>query len=800
MLSVECWAFLQSLVTSTPTVAPSHRRTVARRTFLLAVLALTTATAADDLPTFKLDFGTTNSPVMPGFTRVTETDPMLSAPERLVSFARTTPDELAGDGVVAVRGGFKLTLPLPPGAYRVWVLSGDSVQGNYNAIKHLFQTVRIRAEGKRVFEQARDYWYAESFDYDPTADVWERYAGTNRFLEATFPVTVKGRSLDLAFDGLTGPRFDYAFPLNAVVVIPEANAAAMQADLASVRLERRRQWAELFPQLPLPEPDRPWQPDDADTARGYAVWWRDYLAKVYPNTVPGPGERLETPVAFATPGETESISFCLRPLVNLERVALELGDLVGPAGRVDRSQILPYRVRYNENVLRSGAWYAAEPWALIPWTNPDLPAHVTRQAWLKLQIPTNAAPGRYTGTVRITPQNAAPITLAYPFEVLPFQLERAPHASFFYFGSRRRLEYDAAGQKWFDHPAWWRFYELEASNLVAHGFVPFPELRIGSRGSYESDATPLIDGRTNLVWLDWSRAESRVAWLKKRNFLPPDGFWVVRCTYGTTYCGGGGRTAPYWNPDVNYSNLFCQITRAIDEKFRKEGWGIPVFEWGGELSNDGAAALESAIQAYSALKSCGAVTALRGNGWVDWSLYATNRLVDFPIPNIALLRDVNTTWITNHARALWLYNFTGARYGFGFFAWAKGATRRLHEGHLNDDGAPWDKFDGHHYQWERGAEATRDGVAPLLGFEWMAEGRDDYDYVYTLERRLAYARPGPAADAARQALAYVRSRCVTDIVYRGDPAEPASVEEAIHWRDLNAWRARIAQAIIALAE
>ena len=83
---------------------------------------------------------------------------------------------------------------------------------------------------------------------------------------------------------------------------------------------------------------------------------------------------------------------------------------------------------------------------------------------------------------------------------------------------------------------------------------------------------------------------------------------------------------------------------------------------------------------------------------------------------------------------------------------------------MNDDGAPWDKFDGHHYKWERGAEATRDGVAPLLGFEWMAEGRDDYDYVYTLERRLARARPGPAAEAARQALAYVRSRCVTDIV------------------------------------
>lgn len=749
----------------------------------------------------KCDFGTTNSPVLAGFTRVTETSPMLSSPNALVSFWRKTPDDLAGDGVVAPRGGFRFETSISNGTYCVWVLSGDSANGSYAAIKHLLQKVRIRANGRRVFTQQRDYWYAEKFDYDPHADVWERYAGTNRFIEASFVVNVNNQRLRLDFDGLSGPRYDFAFPLNAIMVFPEADANQMMRACANVRAERRRQWSSHFPQVPLPEPDRPWTPDPLSASRGYAAWWQDYLDKVYPNTVPRAAGAGGDPGPIAALGEWEPVTFCIRPLTNLSRVAVTASDLRSSEGHINRQHVFPYLVRYAEKVERSGQWHAAEPWCLIPWNNPDIPSEVTRQCWLKVKVPTNALPGVYRGTVTLAPENAAATNLAYQLRVLPFALDRTTNASFFYFGSRSGIEFDTGGRGWFDNPAWWRFYKIEASNLVAHGFTPVPEIKVAGGGAYGVDATPIIGDRTNLVRMDWAKARKRIGWLAKRGFSPPDRMWMVHAEgYGLTYCRGKLQPSPWWNPDPAYSNLFCHITREIDRQFRHAGWGVPVFEWCGELSNHGTAVLESAVHAYSALKSCGVLTALRGNGWVDWSLYATNRLVDFPTPNIALLRDRYTDWIANNCQALWLYNFLGGRYGFGFFAWAKGATRRLHEGHLNSSGAPWDKFDGDHYQWQRGVEPTRDGVAPLVGFEWMAEGRDDYDYVTTLERRIVRAPAGAAKEAGRQALDRIRSACVTDVVYRGGAGEPGSPEEAVSLRDLQTWRAAVAEAIVRLQE
>ena len=746
----------------------------------------------------RLDFGATNSPVWPGFTAVTAASPWLAGSGRLVGFWRTTPDDLAGDGVVAVKGGYRLRLPIAPGDYRVWVLSGDSVNGGQAEIQHLLHRVVIRAEGQQVLERQRDYWYAEGFDYDPRADVWERYAGTNRFLEATFDVRVKGDSLTLEFEGRGAAHREYAFPLNAVMVFPQSEAATMAVELQAIRAERRRQWSAHFPQVALPEPDRAWVVDDGIRSRGYTAWWRDYQDRVYPNTVPRPDETAEPPHPFATPGESEPVTLCVRPVVDLTRVTVSVGDLRGPAGVIASRQVQPYLVRYNERVLRSGLWYAAEPWALIPWNNPDIPSNVTRQCWLKVKVPAQAAPGAYAGQITLKPAGGEALTLPFSLRVLPFPLERSTNATFFYFGSRARMEYSLAGGGWLKNPEWWRYYGIEASNLVEHGFVPVPEINVGSQGKYGADVTVRIGPDLTLAGLDWSAGRTRVTWLAEHGYLPPDRMWVVRCTYGTTFCGGKGSPTPWWNPEPGFSNLFCQITRAIDHDVRSFGWGLPVFEWAGELSNHGDRSLSSAAQAYGALRQCGVTTALRGDGWVDWSLCATNQLVDYPTLNFALLGAARTAWVTNHCRGLWLYNFDQGRYGFGFFAWAAGASRRLHEGHMNDSGTPWDKFDGDHYQWECGVEPTRAGVAPLVSFELMAEGLDDRDYLNTLARRLERAPTGPAREAALQTLDFIRSRCVTDVVVDGDPADPGRVDRAVNWRDLQTWRGMVAEAILRL--
>lgn len=751
---------------------------------------------------FRLDFGPTDSPVWAGFGRVTPADPALSSAGRLRGFAGAVPDDLAGDGIVAEKGDFCLSLSLTNGTYQVWLLSGDSAEDTgASGILHLGCEVKVTANGREVMRRQRSLWYAQDFDYSPTADVWERYAGTNRFMEATFEVTVKNGQLRLCFGGQNNQRHDYAFPLNAVMIYPAGLREQMDLTLASIRTSRRDQWKRRFPQVPWPWEGQAWEPTAAENNHGYVAWWQSYLDKVYPNTTPPKVAASTSATTFATPGESEPLSVGIRAVRDLQAVAIQVGDLHGPAGSsFSRSHVVPYLVRYNEKVSRPRMWQAAEPFALVPWRDIDIPAGVTRQCWLKFQVPTNAIPGVYSGQVTIVPQNAPARLLSYRFRVLPFALERSPSASFFYFGTRREMRTGSpVGQRWYDDPEWWRLYDTEASNLVAHGFVPLPKIDVGGGYAYGVNAIVSIGPRTNLVTLDMARAEKEFNWLRERGFLAADGYVFVPCDYGTTFCGG--RSSPdRWSTNPSYSNLFCQITRAVDQQVRTKGWGTPVFEWGGELSNFRTTRFSGAVHAYGALKSCGVLTGLRGNGWVDWSLYATNRLIDFPIPNTVLMRDELTSWLAQNTKELWFYNFGSGRYAFGFFAWAKGATRRLYEGHLNLSGAPWDKFDGDHYQWQVGAEATPDGVAPLLTLEWMSEGRDDYDYLRTLEMALAQSVPSENRARGEEVLRWIREHCVTDIAYRGDPTQPGNVEEAVDWRELQPWRAMVVDAILDLQQ
>ncbi|MHC1765401.1 MAG: hypothetical protein AB9869_14055 [Verrucomicrobiia bacterium] len=759
--------------------------------------------------TVRLDFGTVDSPVWPGFTRATSDDAILSCTNELRSFWRQTPDDLAGDGVVAVKGGLDVNLLLSNGDYRVWILSGDSVNGGYSEIAHLTQNVVVKAHGNPVFQHQRDYWYAQDFDYDPRADVWERYAGTNRFLEINFAVRVTTGVLNLRFEGTTASRYEFAFPLNALIVWPAGSALDVSDELAGIRSGRKEQWRQLFPQITYPRPPGLAPPSLLTTDalsvnsgltgsndRTFSLWWRNYLDKVYPSTGPD-GTEPDEAYTFATPGESEPLTFCIRGNQDLGRVSVTVSDLVSASSRISAASIGTYLVRYNEHVEVSGLWFAAEPYALLPWKDPLIPSDVTRQCWLKVHVPTNAAAGLYTGSVTVAPSGASPATLPYQFQVLPFTLNRSTNASFFYFGSRARLHWDTTKAGWSNDEGWWRMFEIESSNLVAHGFVPFPGVRVSTAGAYGRDATPIIDTTTNLVSMDWTTGDKKFAWMKERGFLPKDGFIPVPCGYATTFCGG--KASPYYFNPV-YSNLFCQITVAIDQHLRTNEWGIPVFEYGGEMSNDGSASLEATRHAYSALKSCGVLTALRANGWVDWAVIKTNRTVDSPTLNIQLMKDEFTDWVVHNCRELWLYNYDRGRYGFGFFAWAKGATRRLHEGHLNDSGAPWDKFDGDHSQWQVGAEATKTGVAPLVSLELMSEGRDDYDYLLTLETRLKSAPSGTARDRGLEALRWLRAQCATDIVYRGSPAEPGSVEEAVNWREFQGWRALVVDHILSLRQ
>ena len=161
-------------------------------------------------------------------------------------------------------------------------------------------------------------------------------------------------------------------------------------------------------------------------------------------------------------------------------------------------------------------------------------------------------------------------------------------------------------------------------------------------------------------------------------------------------------------------------------------------------------------------------------------------------------------------KGLWLYNFSNGRYGFGFYAWKKGATRRLHEGYICTGGRPWDDFDANAHNWHVGVEGTREGVVSRVTFEWMAEGRDDFDYLYTCEQLLGKAEQKgtdearEAVEAARATLAWIAEQTFTDYDFHGsrETASGLRRDAGCRWApgDFQKYRWLVAREIVRLNE
>jgi len=767
---------------------------------------------------YKFDMGPEGAPVWQGFTLVTAK--MKYAPGRgfgwvsrgeIEEHKNYQPDDLARDLVVVKRQyPLEFRLRIPNGKYRVWVLSGDDMTAGRDWYRsyHLIQLVHILAEGKEVFRRQRDYYALQDVDYVPGQSIWDKYV-KGRYLEAVFPVAVRDGELNLVFEGLTGKIKYYAFPVNAIMVFPAEEAGRMQRELAEIAQARRQaflsRWTCVEPAIDTP----PLRVDDEAKRLGYVVFRRNYLKLVFPRTTPEPSEYGDTIQTFAAQGEWEPASFCVRPIRDLRNVRVTVSNLLSDGGRIASANVRVCVVKYQEKTNGRGLTYMVAPYSLMHWWKEiDIPSGLTKQYWLKIWVPQGARPGFYGGKVSITPENAPPKTLRLRLRVLPFRLARSKPASWFYFGTRRRIYYDTHDMK--KDRGYWEIYGKESENLKEHGFC-IPALLDTRMIRFSVDKK-----RKMLLSADFSRLDQDMEFRKKIGAMPPDGFLTTLCGgFARAYCGAQWiqqripvpRKYVYFSDKPEDARLFGEVAKAIDKHVREKGWGTPVFECGGELSNYGEQGTTYGMRAYGALKKAGVLTALRGNGPSDYAVIQAG-LVDYAIPNLALIRDEWTETMKKKCKGLWLYNFSNGRYGFGFFAWKKGATRRLHEGYICTGGRPWDDFDAGAHNWHVGVEATRDGVVSRITFELMAEGRDDYDYLYTCERllkqaqRLNTSEARTAVSRARKTLQYIASRTFTDYDYRGDIAQASGLyrDAGCRWSpdDFQKYRWLVAREIMRL--
>jgi len=159
-------------------------------------------------------------------------------------------------------------------------------------------------------------------------------------------------------------------------------------------------------------------------SRGYIVFPSNYMDRGTSRTVPSEeviGKDLEL---FATPGEYEPVSFCVRAAGNdLKNVTVTLADnLRSKSGAVISKDRVDIRVVKSMKRWLSPVKYVSMECYLVKEEKCDIPKSKTQRYWLTVHVPEDAGPGIYQSRVQITPEGEKSEEIGIKLEVLPFKL------------------------------------------------------------------------------------------------------------------------------------------------------------------------------------------------------------------------------------------------------------------------------------------------------------------------------------------------------------------------------------------
>ena len=367
------------------------------------------------------DLGTSQSPLMPGFTRI---DPAtiysrgrgygLKDARLWRTFDALQPDPLYQDFLCIEQGG--LAVDLPNGTYHVFV-NLDSPSGFWGEYQ-VYQTRAVLAEGREAvrdqmtFDTLKQkyfrFWDVEDSPEDNTFDKYQRAY----FQEKEFDVTVTDGQLNLEFRGE-----NWACCVSAIVIYPADRAAEGRRFLDGVVAQRRFYFDNYFHRVLHKPTGDAVQPTAEDQQRGYLVFTRDYMQDVFYNDRPS-REELGRPVSgFGMAGELEPLTLSLYPLTDLGSVTVTPHDLTGP-GTIPAGCIRPGFVSNRvSRVTMEGTVYTIEPRLVMPRDTVVVRQGVTRRFWLTICPPPDTPPGMYRGAITVRPEKGRPLDVPVEYRV-----------------------------------------------------------------------------------------------------------------------------------------------------------------------------------------------------------------------------------------------------------------------------------------------------------------------------------------------------------------------------------------------
>gem|GEM_PF-3592250 len=182
----------------------------------------------------------------------------------------------------------------------------------------------------------------------------------------------------------------------------------------------------------VPEGSEP-VPTRSEQRRGYALFVPVSGGGVLPAYRPMPAECTDRLRIWASPGEFEPATLCVRPLRDLGTVRFEVGPVAGRRGVVlagagaDLYVLQPTveQIKLTDDRCR---WV---PKWLRPTDVAPGGAYANIQVVADVSIPADAPPGRYRLPLTVRPEQGRATTVTVELEVLPLRLDR-PMAWGFY--------------------------------------------------------------------------------------------------------------------------------------------------------------------------------------------------------------------------------------------------------------------------------------------------------------------------------------------------------------------------------
>ncbi|HCU36131.1 MAG TPA: hypothetical protein DGT21_11995 [Armatimonadetes bacterium] len=661
------------------------------------------------------------------------------------------------------------SIALPAGEYSVYVLCGTSHNQRY-----------------------------QYFDFDVAVGDQVRtvrFEGPYQFRNLRFTAKTDGTPLEIGF----GPASKWV--ANAIMVWDAADGGATEANIAELEAQMYGLPPEEMEKWKLsPLPDTPPFPEDAlsrhDLFRGFVIYHKPYLECIYPNTNPYAHELNPTLRIFATPGEYEPLTFAVRTLSPLTNVRVSAGD-IGPikAGTIDVRHVRYMKVRPNYSMFHS---YHIAPDILEPFDAMDLPADESHRFWLTVQVPPDAEPGVYDGSITFSTdhrqQGRIEAVIPVKLRVLGITLKEDPSKLY-------GIYYRDPIDSWVnatDEPSkqyFLRKAEMERADLVAHG----------TRNIVMSAWCRPADENGQFT-ADWTGLEKKLELNEKYGFSPP---YVVSINAGGVYQkymkeSPGSHLSRVKMPPQEYFDEMTAMTRFVESERVNRGWPEFLYYPIDEPSTQ-ETSVKYMTELMKAVRAAGVKTYVTADiahdafgpmmPYVDvWCMQPFSWDRERVIRESAE-RGIEFWCYPNHISGENDHTpVAGARMTYGFGFWRSGYRTLIPWIYSADVGDPFNYLDGSSMDFMN--RHDEDGSPmPVALWECFREGYDDYRYVYTLQTLIEQARAAgrnAAADKAQQELDYVWNAIDVQLKYKYDGLWAPEEFDVYRWL--------IARAILELQE